>query len=328
MKHVRFIAMVICLALLAGCAGTSLTEESTQAPTSLVTTPTTATDSTSAPTDTPAATPTNEPTPTSIATIVKTEEEIRESNAEYLLDRATVDVTVTNSTYSLPDGTLLAPTDDPLVFNAPNGCKYILLEEPPKTETVPACLSHLPAVLENYIETGNLGLDFYYEMKYARYAQSEKQVMEFLEERGFTDAKFIGCETLPGEFGYHHDLTGTDDIRKTYIARYTLKSEDPNLNGGTYDITIRNGQPRVEMFYYNNATKQTCILYITEKTAFTEYFDRSYQEDCYFEVTQQENPQYGFFATVDRIDAETMNSLTVDLLNKWTTPMEDKTNEE
>ncbi len=135
---------------------------------------------------------------------------------------------------------------------------------------------------------------------------SESEVKSFLEDRGFGDYQINYSYSLDGEFGDKTEISEeSTDKHPTYQTIYLSKS------GEAWIIDVINGAVFANPFDYNMESERGVQLLVSETNELTSYDSESGK----FFITIPNDTEV-IVKVVGRIDAETLDGLTGEELNK------------
>ena len=158
---------------------------------------------------------------------------------------------------------------------------------------------------EQYFEKNSQLIDIV-KVEESEDVMTEAEVKSFLEDRGFGDYEINYSYSLDGEFGNETEISETSTYKHpTYQTIYLSKS------GEVWIIDVINGAVFANPFDYNMGSERAVQLLVSETNELTSYDSQS---DKFF-ITIPNNTEV-IVKVVDRIDAETLDGLTGEELNK------------
>ena len=135
---------------------------------------------------------------------------------------------------------------------------------------------------------------------------SEAEIKNVLEERGFVDYPIIYYYTMDGEFVDDTEISeDSTDKHPTYQTHYMSET------GDIWSISVVNGMIIANPASFNLDSELTAQLLISESEKLTSYDNAT---NKFFVTIPYESEV--IVKTVDKIDAETLDRLTVEEINK------------
>lgn len=135
---------------------------------------------------------------------------------------------------------------------------------------------------------------------------SEAEIKNVLEERGFVDYPIIYYYTMDGEFVDDTEISDdSTDKHPTYQTHYM------SATGDIWSISVVNGMIIANPASFNLDSESTAQLLISESEKLTSYDNAT---NKFFVTIPYESEV--IVKTVDKIDAETLDRLTVEEINK------------
>ena len=133
--------------------------------------------------------------------------------------------------------------------------------------------------------------------------QSEKEAVKGLEDRGFGEYQITTDYSLDGEFLDGQEITGSDDLHPSYQTSYV------SSNGELWTIVVMNGTYMANPVSFNVESNLGVQLIFAESETVTCYDSPT---NTFYETVLDESEL--IVKVVDRIDAETLDSLTVEVI--------------
>lgn len=168
---------------------------------------------------------------------------------------------------------------------------------------------------ENYTyEPEYIDADKYYEeigdilqivnAKEFKQIQTEKQALDFFKDRGFGEYSVLTDYSIDGEFLNEQEVTGTDALHPDYYIYYLSPNEE------LWTVSTINGSITAYPVSFIFQSNLYAPLIITESEVFTGYDGPT---NRFFEVKPYDSALITY--VVDKIDAQTLDNLTIDVLN-------------
>lgn len=143
-----------------------------------------------------------------------------------------------------------------------------------------------------------------YSAKTSDNVQSEKQAIEDISGRGFEQYPVSYDYSIDGEYVKEQEASDTEEEHPIYQTYYT------SANGELWTIIVMNGSVIANPVSYNMQSERGVQLVIAESEIITGY-DSS--NNMFYETIPDESELIVY--VVDRIDAETLDSLTVEVIS-------------
>lgn len=143
-----------------------------------------------------------------------------------------------------------------------------------------------------------------YDVKTSDGIQAEKKAVEDIKERGFEQYPVTYDYSIDGEYIKEQEASGSKETHPIYQTYYA------SSNGELWTIIVINGSIIANPVSYNMQSERGVQLVISESEVITGYDS---EKNVFYETIPNESEL--IVVVVDKIDAATLDSLTVEVIN-------------
>ncbi len=134
---------------------------------------------------------------------------------------------------------------------------------------------------------------------------NEKEALNNYADRGFSECTILTNYDIDGNFGETAEITGSSEKHPYYETIFVTS------NNELWNIMEVNGTIIANPLSYNEQSTRGAPLLVTEADTVTSYDNKA---NVFYETIPNENEV--IVITVERIDAETLENLTVEEIDK------------
>lgn len=142
-------------------------------------------------------------------------------------------------------------------------------------------------------------------VKDSKTINNEKEALNNYTERGFSECTISTNYDIDGNYGDSVEITDSSEKHPYYETIFVTSTNE------LWNVMEVNGTIIANPLSYNEQSTRGAPILITEKETITSYDNK---ENVFYETIPNESEV--IVITVDRIDAETLENLTVEEINK------------